>query len=173
MKADTGKAANDQAYRLFTLALAGHPEKGAMNRLRETPDIPRLAHWLLAASYAVTGRPEVARELLDMRDISTEPEYYYYYYGSAIRDKAIILYTLAILKDEEQALPVLKEICDKFNSDSWYSTQSVAWGLLAYMKWSEMLPPGNDGPAKVTMTLNGEKQNRQLSPIRPGQKHLR
>ena len=30
------QSANDQAYRLFTLALAGQPEKGAMNRLRET-----------------------------------------------------------------------------------------------------------------------------------------
>ena len=32
--------ANDQAYRLFTLALAGSPDKGAMNRMRETADLP-------------------------------------------------------------------------------------------------------------------------------------
>ena len=33
---------NDQAYRLFTLALAGTPEKGAMNRMKEIqkPSIP-------------------------------------------------------------------------------------------------------------------------------------
>ncbi len=30
------QTANDQAYRLFTLALAGAPERGAMNRLRES-----------------------------------------------------------------------------------------------------------------------------------------
>ena len=38
------QTANDQAYRLFTLALAGAPERGAMNRLREStgysPGIP-------------------------------------------------------------------------------------------------------------------------------------
>jgi hypothetical protein len=36
-------SANDQAYRLFTLALAGQPEKGAMNRLRETEGLPQLS----------------------------------------------------------------------------------------------------------------------------------
>ena len=51
-------SANDQAYRLFTLALAGQPEKGAMNRLRESSGIPQLSRWLLAAAYATTGRPE-------------------------------------------------------------------------------------------------------------------
>ncbi len=121
--------ANDQAYRLLSLALAGDPEKGAMNRLRESKDTPRLAHWMLAAAFATTGRPEVAGDLLDFRNMGTEEEYYYYYYGSEIRDKAIILYTLTLLKNEEQALPVLKEICDKFSNDNWLSTQSVAWGL--------------------------------------------
>ena len=54
------QSATDQAYRLFTLALAGEPEKGAMNRLRETKEIPQLSKWLLAAAFAKAGRPEVA-----------------------------------------------------------------------------------------------------------------
>ena len=92
------QSATDQAYRLFTLALAGQPEKGAMNRLRESKEIPQLSRWLLAAAFATTGRPEVAEDLLDVRNTSTEPEYYDYYYGSDIRDKAIILYTLTLLE---------------------------------------------------------------------------
>ncbi|MDM7999017.1 MAG: alpha-2-macroglobulin family protein, partial [Dehalococcoidia bacterium] len=52
--------ANDQAYRLFTMALAGSPDKGAMNRMREITDLPSLAKWFLAAAYATTGRTEVA-----------------------------------------------------------------------------------------------------------------
>ena len=122
----------------YTLALAGQPEKGAMNRLRESKDIPQLSRWLLAAAFATTGRPEAANDLLDVRNTTTEPEYHDYYYGSQIRDKAIILYTLTLLKNEEEALPLLKEICDKFNNESWYSTQSIAWGLFSYMKWAEM-----------------------------------
>ena len=132
--------ANDQAYRLFTLALAGQPEKGAMNRLRESANIPQLSRWLLAAAFATTGRPEAAGDLLDVRITATEPEYNYYFYGSPVRDKSIILYTLTLLKNEDQALPLLKEICDNLNSTSWYSTQSIAWGLFSYMKWIEAMP---------------------------------
>ncbi len=156
------QSATDQAYRLFTLALAGQPEKGAMNRLRETADIPKLSRWLLAAAFAKTGRPEVASDLLDVRNTSTEPEYYDYYYGSDIRDKAIILYTLTLLKKEEQALPLLKEICDNFNENSWYSTQSIAWGLFSYMKWAETLAGNSDNPSKIKISLNGERSEQSI-----------
>jgi uncharacterized protein YfaS (alpha-2-macroglobulin family) len=156
------QSATDQAYRLFTLALAGQPEKGAMNRLRETADIPKLSRWLLAAAFAKTGRPEVASDLLDVRNTSTEPEYYDYYYGSDIRDKAVILYTLTLLKKEEQAIPLLKEICDNFNENSWYSTQSIAWGLFSYMKWAETLAGNSDNPSKIKINLNGERSEQSI-----------
>jgi uncharacterized protein YfaS (alpha-2-macroglobulin family) len=149
-------SANDQAYRLFTLALAGQPEKGAMNRLRESAAIPQLSRWFLAAAFATTGRPEVAGDLLDVRNTETESEYCYYYYGSPIRDKSIILYTLTLLKNQERALPLLKEICDNISSERWYSTQSLAWGLFSYMKYAEMIPGDKNVPVKVKMTLNGE-----------------
>jgi len=153
------QSANDQAYRLFTLALAGHPEKGAMNRLRESTGIPQLSRWLLAATFATTGRPEIADDLLDMRNTGTEQEYHNYYYGSEIRDKAIILYTLTLLKKEEQTVPLLKEICDNFNNNNWYSTQSIAWGLYSYMKWTEMTPGSNNNPSKIKISLNGGKSD--------------
>jgi len=158
------QSANDQAYRLFTLALSGEPEKGAMNRLRESEGIPGLSGWLLASAFALTGRPEVAEGLLDMRNFETENEYYGYYYGSQIRDKAIILYTLAILKKEEQAVPLLKTICDELNSESWYSTQSLAWGLLSYMKFAEMVPGDKTGQAKFSLTINNETSDRIVDP---------
>jgi uncharacterized protein YfaS (alpha-2-macroglobulin family) len=156
------QSANDQAYRLFTLALAGQPEKGAMNRLRELSGIPQLSKWLLAAAFATTGRPEVATALLDVRNTSTEQEYHNYYYGSEIRDKAIIMYTLTLLKNEEQALPLLKVICDNFNNDSWLSTQSIAWGLYSYMKWTETIPGDKDSPSKLKITFNGAKSEQTI-----------
>jgi alpha-2-macroglobulin len=156
------QSANDQAYRLFTLALAGQPEKGAMNRLRESSGIPQLSKWLLAAAFATTGRPEVASALLDVRNTETEQEYYNFYYGSEIRDKAIILYTLTLLKNQEQALPLLKLICDKFNNDSWLSTQSIAWGLYSYMKWTETLPGDQNSPSKLKVTFNGAKSEQTI-----------
>lgn len=41
-----------QAYRLFTLALAGETEIGGMNRLRQQPNLSNPAKWRLAAAYA-------------------------------------------------------------------------------------------------------------------------
>jgi hypothetical protein len=158
------QSVNDQAYRLFTLALAGSPERGAMNRLRELAGLPQLSRWFLAAAFATAGRPEVAGDLLDMRNLETETEYSYYYYGSPMRDKAIILYTLSILKKEEEALPLLKAICDDLNTESWYSTQSIAWGLFSYMKFSEMIPSDNTGPAKFDITMNGERSEQSVEP---------
>ncbi len=156
------QSANDQAYRLFTLALAGQPDKGAMNRLRESAGLPQLSKWLLAASFATTGRPEVAAGLLDVRNTETEADLHGYYYGSEIRDKAIILYTLVLLKNDEQALPLLKMICDKFNNETWYSTQSIAWGLLSYMKWAELIAGDKNSPSKFKMTFNGNKSDQTI-----------
>ncbi len=104
----------------------------------------------------------MAGDLLDMRNMVTEPEYQNSFYGSEVRDKAIILYTLTLLKNEEQALPLLKEICDNFNNDNWYSTQATAWGLFSYMKWTEMIPGEKETPSKIKVTLNGDKSEQTI-----------
>jgi alpha-2-macroglobulin len=150
-------SANDQAYRLLTLALAGEPERGAMNRLRESPDIPRISKWLLAAAFATSGRPEASQDLLDLRNLETDDEYSYYYYGSKIRDKAVILYTLSVLRKEEQAMPLLRTVCDELNSDNWFSTQSIAWGLFSYLKFAEMFPGDKSDKARFSLTFNSSK----------------
>ena len=158
------QSATDQAYRLFTLALAGQPEKGAMNRLRESTGYSAACHdgcWQQHLQQQAARKLQA--DLLDVRNTSTEPEYYDYYYGSDIRDKAIILYTLTLLKNEEQALPLLKEICDNFNNNSWYSTQSIAWGLFSYMKWTEMIPGDQNSPSKIKISLNGEKSEQTIT----------
>jgi uncharacterized protein YfaS (alpha-2-macroglobulin family) len=156
------QSANEQAYRLFTLAFSGSPERGAMNRLRETENVPQVAKWFLAAAFATSGRPEVAAGLLDMRNTETEKEYSDYYYGSRLRDKAVILYTLALLKKENEALPLLKDICDDLNRDTWLSTQSVAWGLFSYMKFSEIVTPDNTGQAKFNLIINGQRSEQSM-----------
>jgi alpha-2-macroglobulin len=167
------QSANDQAYRLFVLALAGEPEKGAMNRLRETSGIPSLARWLLSAAFATTGHLEASGDLLNITNTVTEPEYRNYYYGSEIRDKSVILYALALLKKNEQALPLVKEICDDFNNNELYSTQSVAWGLFSFMKWAESVPGEKGGQAKVRISVSGEKSEQTILPKQIWTKDIR
>ncbi len=151
------QSANDQAYRLFTLAYAGDPERGAMNRMREIDKLPDLARWLLAAAYATTGKPEAADRLLDMRNTEPGDEYSGFYYGSRMRDRAVILYVLTLLKKDTEALPLLRTICDELNTGDWFSTQSLSWGLFSYLKYSRLVSTDKAGTAKIVISLNGEK----------------
>lgn len=124
-----------QAYRLYTLALANAPEMGAMNRLRETAKLQDQAKWRLAAAYAQTGRLEVAEALV--KELSTTVKPYKelsYSYGSGLRDEAMILETLVLMKDYERAGRVVKNMSKQLNSGAWYSTQTVAYSLLAVGK---------------------------------------
>ncbi|MDM8001079.1 MAG: alpha-2-macroglobulin family protein, partial [Dehalococcoidia bacterium] len=150
--------ANDQAYRLFTMALAGSPDKGAMNRMREITDLPSLAKWFLAAAYATTGRTEVAQTLIDVRNLKTEDDYVYYYYGSTLRDQSIILYTLTQVGNTGEALEMLKSVAEELGSNAWYSTQTTAWGLFAYMNYAKKMKTDASKPMKVSLEFNGARE---------------
>jgi len=124
-----------QAYRLYTLALAGVPEIGAMNRMRENKSISNRAKWRLAAAYALTGRIEVAEDLVN--NLTTEVKKYReltYTYGSDLRDQAMILETLVNMKDYDRASRVAKNVSKGLSERTWYSTQTVAYSLLAIGK---------------------------------------
>jgi uncharacterized protein YfaS (alpha-2-macroglobulin family) len=119
-----------QAYRLYTLALAGDPELGAMNRLREQNNLPVSAAWMLAAAYAKAGQPEAAKKLIAGKPTKvTNYQELSYSYGSDERDVAIILETLILLNERAKAFEILKEVSASLSSSSWMSTQSVAWSL--------------------------------------------
>jgi uncharacterized protein YfaS (alpha-2-macroglobulin family) len=150
--------ANDQAYRLFTLALAGSPDKGAMNRMREVNTLPAMARWFLAAAYATTGRTEVAQTLIDVRNLKTEEDYVHHYYGSTLRDQSIILYTLTRLGNNAEALELLKLVAAELSRDTWYSTHTTAWGLFAYMNYAKTVKDDGSKPTKATLDFNGKSE---------------
>lgn len=122
-----------QAYRLYTLALAGSPEMGAMNRLREEDRLPSSAAWMLAAAYAVSGQREAAGELVNNLSQAVAPyREMGYTYGSAIRDKALILQTLVLLGEDTRAFELVKEISMVLGDEGyWLSTQETAMCLKA------------------------------------------
>ena len=83
-----------QAYRLYSLALAGSPEWGAMNRLKEKSSLSIQAAWCLAAAYAIGGKTQAAEELIFNLPVKIEGYWNSYTYGSSDRDEALILQTL-------------------------------------------------------------------------------
>ncbi len=125
-----------QAYRLYTLALAGAPEIGAMNRLRENSKVSDQAKWRLAAAYAEIGKPEVAAALV--KSLKTAVKAYRelsYTYGSGLRDEAMILETLVGMKDLDRAGNIARNISKQLSSGEWHGTQTVAYSLLAIGKF--------------------------------------
>ncbi len=125
-----------QAYRLYTLAVAGKPELGAMNRLRELNNLNATAAWRLAAAYSQIGKPEVAQQLI--KNLDTKVKDYVelsYTYGSGLRDRAMILETLSLMGEKVKASKVAQEVAREIGRDYWYSTQTVAYSLLAMAKF--------------------------------------
>lgn len=122
----------DQAYRLYLLALAHAPELGAMNRLKEFPYISVEAKWRLAAAYKLAGQPEVGLRMIAGLPLTIKPYISMWgTYGSDLRDEAMILETLTLLGKQQQAVGMLKMVAAHLSQDSWYSTQTTAYSLIA------------------------------------------
>ncbi|MBN2763181.1 MAG: hypothetical protein JXR41_08840, partial [Bacteroidales bacterium] len=127
----------EQAYRLYTLALAGHPEMGAMNRLREEKDLSIQTKWRLAAAYALAGQAEIARQVTTGTATDIKPYTgFYSSYGSMERDWAMILETLVLLNDRTNAVPLALKISESLTRDYWMSTQTTAYCLLSMAKFA-------------------------------------
>lgn len=121
-----------QAYRLYTLALAGAPEMGAMNRLRETPSLSLAERWLLASAYKLAGKPEVAKALVDGKvQAFVFADANPYTFGSLLRDRAIVLQGLTLLGRSAEADKLLEDVAAQLVSGDWYSTQSLSFALIA------------------------------------------
>ncbi len=146
----------EQAYRLYTLALAGEPEMAAMNRLREEKNLSLQARWRLAASYVLAGQSEIARQLIARADINIQPySGFYSSYGSMERDWAMILETLLLLNDKSKAAPLAIKISEKLTQDYWMSTQTTAYCLLAMSKFANTA--GNSKNLSFTYSINNGK----------------
>lgn len=126
----------NQAYRLYTLAKAGKAELSAMNRMMEMNNLSIQAKWRLAAAYASLGKTEVAQRIVD--DVTTDIARYQELgstYGSDVRDKAMILETQLLLGQREAAGNTVRYISERMSSESWYSTQTTAYSLMAVCKF--------------------------------------
>ncbi|MDR3047751.1 MAG: alpha-2-macroglobulin [Bacteroidales bacterium] len=143
-----------QAYRLYSLALAGSPELGAMNRLKESKNLSTQARWRLAAAYALCNQKKAAEELI-ANTISTIADYYGgVTYGSSDRDNAMILETMILMGHLDKAFTQAQQLAQKLSQQNRFETQSTAYSLLAL----GMLAEKTSGTIDFNWTLNGEPQ---------------
>ena len=144
-----------QAYRLYTLALASAPEQGAMNRMKEQANLSLQAKWRLAAAYALTGKTKPAEELTFNAETTVKPySSQNFIYGSYDRDEAMILETLLLLHKDQAALQQAKKVSQNLADENWFSTQSTAFSLMAMGRLAEKL----SGTLDFTWNWNGKQQ---------------
>ena len=144
-----------QTFRLYTLALAGAPEYGTMNRMKEQPGLSMQAKWRLAATYALTGKMKPAGELIYNIETTVKPySSNNIIYGSSERDEAMILETLILMNREQAALQQAKKISQNLSRENWFSTQSTAFALMAMGRLAEKL----SGTLDFTWNWNGKQQ---------------
>jgi len=126
-----------QAYRLYTLALAGFPDLSSMNRLRETSGISNESKLRLSAAYVLAGQKAAGQALLAKSQIDEiNSQYSYYYYGSSDRNRAMALETLILSGQKQQAFQMAIKLAKQMSGSDWMSTQTTAYCLYAMSKFA-------------------------------------
>ena len=125
----------NQAYRLYTLALAGKAEKGAMNQMRETKSLYLSAANRLAGAYALAGNKDIAIKILNSKYKKQTTIGYYNSYGSDLRDKAQLLESYLLSGNKTVSANLAMQLGKDLSSNNWYSTHSTGYALLALSKY--------------------------------------
>lgn len=134
-----------QAYRLYVLALAGKPQLGAMNRLRESANVSsqngqnslnNKGRWLLASAYQVASQPGAAQALvqgmsLDVNDVERSDGTF----SSTLGDLGLRLDSLVALNKKQDANKILERIATEMSGDGYQNTQGIAWALMGVSRY--------------------------------------
>ncbi|MEJ2054192.1 MAG: alpha-2-macroglobulin family protein, partial [Calditrichaceae bacterium] len=145
-----------KVYLNYTLALAGESSFGGLNVIREN-DIKKLSDtqkWLLAAGYHLSGAQSAAAKVLASAGLNVR-EYHEFAntYGSTLRDKSIILEQLILFKRWDAAQKLAEEIATVLSSNTWYSTQSTAFMLMALGKYFNAVEGENNKKPVMAGTI--------------------
>ena len=118
----------DEAYRLYSLAVAGAPNIAGMNRLKEVAEMGDRARWMLSSAYVLSGKASLASGIMDGTGREF-PEYepYNITFGTALRDQYIALDALALNGRVADALSLAAGLPARN-----HSTQESAFAALAY-----------------------------------------
>jgi len=121
-----------QAYRLYVLAVAGKPQLGAMNRLRESGKANPQARWLLAAGYLLAGQAEAAQQTtqgLVATELNTALSEQTF--SQKLGQLGLQLETLLALKKVQDAELVVQQIAAELGAGTAHNTHDLSWALLS------------------------------------------
>ncbi len=155
-------AAMGQMYRLYVLALAGAPDVGAMNRLRELKDLPGVETWTLAAAYKLAGLPDIAKAMTANAALTVRDSGGYETFGSPLRDRAMLLQSMVTLGRLDRSADLVRLISTQLSSESWYSTQETAYALMAMARFA-----GNGSAPGFTSDLTIGGKLERISAVKP------
>lgn len=123
-----------ESYRFYVLALHGKTDYSGMNRLKGK-DLTPPAKLRLAAAYAVAGKTNIAKGMLDKVKMVDYYGYNYnhwnYYYFSSKTAMAMALETAILVDDEEVMADVAMELSKILSGKEYLDTHSSAWGVYA------------------------------------------
>jgi uncharacterized protein YfaS (alpha-2-macroglobulin family) len=136
-----------QAYACYVLALAGKPDRAAMDRIGELLNRPKAncpqARFHLAAAWVATGRRDRAANLIpNVLPPDRSGRQLAGNIGSAVRDRAIILSTLLTVDPNRPDLPALaQQLADAGKKGQWRSTQDTAFAVMALGQYLRQVKP--------------------------------
>ncbi|TCS36385.1 alpha-2-macroglobulin family protein [Reinekea marinisedimentorum] len=143
------RSMTSQAYRLYTLVLANEPDLAAMNRLRVVPGLSKTAALILAEGYHRYGLANAAASLnthlpSDFTEASDNSTY-----GSSVRNQAIALRSAVVRGKDQEAEQLATQLGEAMASNQWYSTQTIAYTLLAFSEYLEGGGVGVDARVRI------------------------
>ena len=149
-------ADQQQVYRLYTLALAGSPDLALMNRIKEKPLNPT-TKWQLISAYTLAGQGENALKMVGNTPTQVM-DYHYnsYTYGSSLRDQAIILTALNDTGQRQKGAELLRRMADELQKDTWLSTQTTAFSLMAISEFVKGEKAGKG--LNASLEINGQSR---------------
>lgn len=116
-----------QAFRLYSLAVAGEPDFSAMNYLLENKNLYEQSYWLLANAFARAGRLDLAQNVVKLLSDNVQMSKNPLTYGSDIRDLAFKLEYFVLTNQHQKSLEILKQITELMNNSDYLSTQEISF----------------------------------------------
>lgn len=145
-----------EVYALYTLAVAGSPNRSGMNFCKNNlSKLRNDSRYLLAAAYMLAGDASSYRAILPKTfDNNIEINYWDDSYSSGIRNRAIVLNAmLESNPNEPQIATMSKELSDLLLQNQYVSTQEAAFSFLALGKLASR---ANKSNVFASITSNGK-----------------